>query len=385
MKIITLLLPALLFVSDTNQPPEVFILRSYWPSEFSLPENFLFDYNVYDDDGDYLTVLFQLSSDGGKTWYTPRNVSGDMGHRIRSQIVPPLYERENEDSLRKDFYSIVWELPKEPWWLLDFDNLRWRITADDHFERPRFLEWVTVPVDHEEIHNADHDEKKFHIMKYEVTNAQYVKFLNTAYKSGLLSVTNDWVGYYVENETVPMGDALCFVNQDTQVGNLLTIRWDGEHFFISEKHRDFPVVFVTHKGAQAFADFNGWQLPDSAQWFRSALGSHRRPFPWGSYVEYQQANFWDSQDPFDNGPTPSGFYDGRISEGFKTWDSPGWYGCYDMVGNVGEWLRDSTVAGSSWYTTNPRHISSQSPSHIFDTYGADFQTGFRCVSEFFGR
>ena len=374
-----------LFAGSFNHLPVVTVLRPYQSTEFHPTRNFTFQYNVYDEDGDYVTVLFQLSIDSGKTWYTPKNVSGDVGHRIRSNIVPPLYQNPAEDSLKKDIYSITWEIPKEPWWLINFQDLQWQIVADDHFEKPEIFEWVSVPVELRIITGAFHDEKKFHIMKYEVTNAEYIHFLNTAFKSNMLSVTNDWVGYYVRDEIVPIGNAFCFINQVVGIGNWSSIQWDGNSFFISDEYEDFPVIFVTIEGAQAFADFYGLQLPTSTQWYRAALGPPQLPFPWGGHVEYQQANFWDSQDPFDNGPTPFGFYDGRSYKGFKTWDSPSWYGCYDMVGNVSEWLRDSTAVGSSWYTKNLLDINSQSPTSLFNRYRADFQTGFRCVFEFFGR
>ncbi|GEM_PF-616401 len=370
---------------EINYRPVVTTPRTYSNNEFDPRSNFTFEYNVYDRDGDFLSVYFRLSFDGGQNWFIPRNISGDVGHRIRSQTVPLLWLEPAVDSLKPDLYSLTWEIPREQWWLIDFDNLQWKITADDHFDPPDRYEWVTVPVDHEEINNANHDERKFHIMKYEVTNSQYVDFLNLALEAGQLSITNDWVGYYVEDESVPLEDALCFFNQKVGDGNWESLRWDGERFSNAPGTSDFPVLFVTYKGAQAFADFFGWQLPTREQWYRAALGYLQQRFPWGDYVEYQQANFWDSQDPYDNGPTPVGFYDGRSRLDFQTWDSPSRYGCYDMVGNVREWLRDETVIGGSWYTTNPRDISTQTSSSVFDLYKADFQTGFRCVMEYFGR
>jgi hypothetical protein len=370
---------------DLNHEPEVVLARKYSNSEFFPRQPFTFEYNVYDEDGDYVTVLFQLSFDGGETWFIPRHVGGDVGPGLRSHSVPAAYLDPKVDPEKPEFYALTWNIAAERWWDIDLDNLQWRIIARDYFAPPERYDWVTVPVEHEELNPAIHDEEMFHIMKYEVTNAQYVAFLNAAWEAGQLSVTNDWVGYFVLDETVPREEALCFIDQTVGDGEWESIHWDGERFSIAPEAADHPVLFVTFRGAQAFAAFYGWQLPTREQWYRAALGFQQHNFPWGDFLEYQQANFWNSRDPYDNGPTPVGFYDGRYEDGFQTWDSPSRYGCYDMVGNVREWLRDTTIVGGSWYTINPQDISTQSSTDLFNLYQADYQTGFRCVVEFQGR
>ena len=56
----------------------------------------------------------------------------------------------------------------------------------------------------------------------------------------------------------------------------------------------------------------------------------------------ERANYYHSGDPFDkaNGTTPVGFYNGKTHGDFKTIDSPGPYGCYDIAGNAAEWIGD---------------------------------------------
>lgn len=48
----------------------------------------------------------------------------------------------------------------------------------------------------------------------------------------------------------------------------------------------------------------------------------------------------DRGDPYDNGLTPVGYYDGTVHEGFLTHDSALPYGANDMAGNVYDWVND---------------------------------------------
>ena len=100
---------------------------------------------------------------------------------------------------------------------------------------------------------------------------------------------------------------------------------------------------VSWFGANAFANYYDWHLPDDYEWEKAARGNTGYEYPFGNSIDNSQANYWESGDPWDNGTTPVGFYNGQYYEGFQTTDSPSPYGAYDMAGNVHEWIY-------SWYS-----------------------------------
>lgn len=98
------------------------------------------------------------------------------------------------------------------------------------------------------------------------------------------------------------------------------------------------------------------------EWFKAAAydpaaPDYERPAPQGSTlsafhwafgfgrdtISPGDANFDLSLDPYDNGTTPVGFYDGvnwLANNVARTNDTRNPWGCYDLSGNVREWLQD---------------------------------------------
>ncbi len=206
-----------------------------------------------------------------------------------------------------------------------------------------FLDWCFVSAgdftwgEDDEIQTINYD---YEIMKYEVTNFQYVVYLEESLAAREITVTSSSVtGYYEGDQSYAAGDYEFYdLDGDGKIS------WDGSNFNIEEGYNDHPVLEVSWFGANAFALYYDVRLPTEQEWEKAARGMTGYEYPWGDNLSGDRANYYDSGDPWDNGTTPVGYYNGENG----TIDSPSAYGCYDMCGNVFDWT-DSWISGSLTY------------------------------------
>jgi formylglycine-generating enzyme required for sulfatase activity len=188
----------------------------------------------------------------------------------------------------------------------------------------------------------------YYIGKYPMTNGEYKKFMD----DGGYSNRSYWDAGGFEDYGAPL-----FWNCAVDFG------YSDAGFPIHgggiEGNEKFPVVGVSWHEAMAYAAWlsektgRTYRLPTEAEWEKAARGTDQRRYPWGGHsenfkddIDNSYVNCFQSGDPYDDGPTPVGFFDGGIHDGFQTSDNASPYGAYDMAGNVFEWCYD-------WYGSYP--------------------------------
>ena len=192
---------------------------------------------------------------------------------------------------------------------------------------------------------TDVEVASYFIDKYEVTNAQYARFLNAD------------------------DDARAFVNAKVK-----GLTFDGKRWGAAPGLENHPVTAMNGHGALAYARWVGGDLPTPDQWEKAAGGVEGRLYPWGTDApDARHANFGR---PGLRGTLPVGSHPVGASP----------YGCLDMAGNVYErcWMRrgDSKlpimIKGGSWLSPHPINLRVldmcvQGMPH------AEASVGFRCV------
>jgi sulfatase modifying factor 1 len=169
---------------------------------------------------------------------------------------------------------------------------------------------VLIPAGDFQMGSNDSDDEKpvhtvyldaFYIDIYEVTNAQYKKFMDaTKYKE-----PNYW----------------------------------NDSKFNAPNH---PVVGVRWNDAVAYTKWAGKRLPTEAEWEKAARGGLvGKKYPWGDNLTHDDANYSGTggKDKWVN-TSPVGSF------------APNGYGLYDMAGNVWEWCAD--WYDSKYYASSPK-------------------------------
>ena len=229
----------------------------------------------------------------------------------------------------------------------------------------------------------------FQIMKYEVTNAQYMQYLNEAFASGEITISGSSVMGSVPGEGPR---ALYHLGNNTTSGKYGQIYRPGGTFQLTPdiSYANHPVVYVTWAGAWTFAKHYNLRLPTEQEWEKVARGSTGDDFPWGNSLAPGDANYLQSGDAFTDGTTPVGYYNGSLYGSFQTANRPGPYGAYDMAGNAFEWTEsffggsypiDRVLRGGSW-SNDPSNMRSWSRfNNVIYTQDGGNNIGFRCVKD----
>jgi len=174
----------------------------------------------------------------------------------------------------------------------------------------------------------------FELDRYEITNAQYRRFLQVT-----------------RREPPPY--------------------WSGNEY--PPGQGDYPVAGVSWPDADAYCAWAGKRLPTEAEWEKACRGTDGRLYPWGNDWAWYRANLDASS--YAARPVE------QVEPGYSQWDTA-WtqlrtgsgvsrlqpvgsypegaspYGIMDLAGNVSEWVADWYNWGGywDWPTRNPQGI-----------------------------
>lgn len=212
--------------------------------------------------------------------------------------------------------------------------------------------------------------KAFAIDRYEVTNAQYRKFLAEA------------GGHRFCHPSEPRGKD----HTPRYWGDYNPLLKDAEYAKSTPfgagtfASGDKPVVGVDWYDAFAYAAWAGKRLPTEAEWELAARGVDGRRWPWGNEWAWGRANIGGEKlgsDVGARGREKDGFIYPAPVGSFPAGRSP--FGCDDMAGNVEEWCADGAVRGGS-SRSMPSSVRCAARSRQEPAFRT-FTLGFRCAKD----
>ena len=220
---------------------------------------------------------------------------------------------------------------------------------------------------------------EFEIAKYEITNEQYVTYLNQALKLGELNILGSGI---VKGTRGPFASLIYSWLQASSQFPDKYIEYTGTEFRVISGFENYPVVRLNWYGAAAFCRFYGFRLPTEAEWEKASRAGQQLEYgTQNGTISHDLANYLgqEGQDIFE-GLAPIGSF------------PPNPFGIYDLGGNVAEYVFD--LFDPNYFSVspseNPKGPGPAIPLGVFPggivvwRGGCWFCEGIRCRSAFRG-